>query len=219
MSARYELIIFDWDGTLMDSLAKIAFCMNAAAKTVGLPALPDPQIHEIVGLALPEAIARLYPQLDETGVEHMRKAYAHHYVASEQQQSQLFEGVKAMLHGLRNAGMHLSVATGKSRVGLDRVMSALEVSHLFSSSRCADETEPKPNPHMVLELLEYHQLSPQQAVVVGDTEFDMEMALSAGVDRIAVGWGAHEASRLMRYQPELLAASVGELERWLLAKA
>lgn len=213
----YKMVIFDWDGTLMDSLPKIVHSMVEAAKQQGLQALAEKDVHEIIGLELGEAISVLYPELSSERVEEMRGYYSNHYIQAEQIQSGLYPGVERMLSQLHNRSI-LSIATGKSRRGLDRVVDALDVGHYFASSRCADETRPKPNPDMVTELLDMHRLSPEQAVVIGDTEFDMEMARRAGVDRVGVSWGAHHIDRLKRHDPQHCVDSVGALAEWLLER-
>ena len=217
MSTRYELIIFDWDGTLMDSLSRIVSCMQAAGNDFGLAQLTESEVHEIIGLELGQAISRLYPGLTADEVQQVRERYAHHYLQQDQSPSRFYEGIVPMLDDLRTRPTLLSVATGKSRKGLDRVMNAAGSGHYFHSSRCADETESKPSPRMVLELLELHGVAPEQAVVVGDTEFDMAMARNAGVDRLGVGWGAHRLHRLEKYQPRDCFETVKELSDWLLA--
>ena len=217
MSTRYKLIIFDWDGTLMNSLARIVSSMQSAGRDFDLPVLTETDVHEIIGLGLGEAISQLYPQLSALQVEEMRKRYAHHYLLEDHSPSEFYDGVLPMLDSLRKRPVWLSVATGKSRKGLDRVMQAASSGHYFHSSRCADETESKPSPRMVLELLDLHGVSARDAVVVGDTEFDMAMAESAGVDRIGVGWGAHRLHRLEKYQPEACFEEVRDLADWLLA--
>ncbi|PCJ44873.1 MAG: HAD family hydrolase [Moraxellaceae bacterium] len=199
ISKDYELIIFDWDGTLMDSLAKIVSSMQKAGSDAGLPILSTQEIHEIIGLELGIAIAQLYPSLAAKDVDYISKRYSHHYVESDQQPSLFYPGIEAMLHQLAESGKKLSIATGKSRRGLDRVLTAVNLHQLFDGTRCADETHSKPHPAMVNELLALHGLRPDQAIVVGDTEFDMGMALSAGVDRVGVSWGAHDAVRLHAY--------------------
>lgn len=216
MSSQYKLIIFDWDGTLMDSLSRIVSCMQAAAQDVGLPVLSEKAVHEIVGLELGLAIGELYPSLSADGIQQMRELYAKHYVAQDVTPSAFYDGILPMLAALKASPATLSVATGKSRKGLDRVMYGSETDHFFDSSRCADETESKPSPRMVLELLEHHGVNPNEAIVVGDTEFDMAMAQNAGVDRLGVGWGAHDIERLHEYQPRACFTQVNDLAKWLL---
>lgn len=199
MTKEYDLIIFDWDGTLMDSLAKIVSSMQRAGEDAGLPLLDAKEVHEIIGLELGIAISQLYPTLTAHDIGFVRKRYSHHYVEQDQQPSLFYPGIEAMLHQLAESGKTLSIATGKSRKGLDRVLSAVGLHHLFEGTRCADETDSKPHPAMVNELLSLHGVEPSQAIVVGDTEFDMEMAKRAGVDRVGVSWGAHDSERLHAY--------------------
>lgn len=196
---EYELIIFDWDGTLMDSLAKIVSSMQKAGKDAGLPILDAKAVHEIIGLELGIAISQLYPEIANKDLEFVRKRYSYHYVELDQRPSLFYPGIEAMLHQLAATDKTLSIATGKSRKGLDRVLSAVDLHGMFDGTRCADETDSKPHPAMVNELLAMHGVEPDRAVVVGDTEYDMEMAKRAGVDRVGVSWGAHDSERLHSY--------------------
>lgn len=198
---KYQLVIFDWDGTVMDSTGRIISCMQLAALDVGLPSLADEAVRSIIGLGLPEAIRALYPQLDDAGVEAMRERYAWHFIAAEQTPSALYPGAEAVLTQLRAAGVKLAVATGKSRKGLARVWGNTGLDRYFHASRCADESHSKPHPAMVIELLEEMAVAPERAVVVGDTSFDLEMARAAGVDRVAVSYGAHPLERLLPCEP------------------
>lgn len=212
----YDLVIFDWDGTLVNSLQRIVDCMHLSAQDLQLPKLTDAEAQDIIGLGLGEAILTLYPQLDEEQLSAFKARYAHHYTQADAIPSSFYPGVPALMDALKDANVLLSVATGKSRRGLNRVMGALEVEPYFVSSRCADETASKPDPLMINELLAQHNLQPHQAVVVGDTEFDMGMAENAGVARIGVSWGAHARERLERYQPIAVVDSVSELQNLLL---
>lgn len=211
----YKLLIFDWDGTLMDSLSRITHCMQAAAVDIGAQPASGPEVENIVGLALDIAIRQLHPSLLDDDVQLMRQRYSFHYIRAEAVPSPFFAGVPEMLQSLRGQGAFLSVATGKSRKGLSRVFNAHGVGALFHSSRCADETRSKPEPDMLLELLELHQLSADQALMIGDTEYDLDMAARAGVDSVGVTWGAHDITRLQRYHPQVVHTRVQELSDWL----
>ena len=211
----YKLIVFDWDGTLMNSLARIASCMQAAARDLNIDPATDAQVHDVVGLALDIAIRALHPKLDPLQVEGMRQRYSHHYVEAEASPSPFYDGVPQMLQSLSESGALLSVATGKSRKGLSRVFKAHGVGELFHSSRCADETRSKPEPDMLWDILAFHGLESNQAVMVGDTEFDLEMASRAGVDSVGVTWGAHDITRLQRHNPKICVDSVATLSDWL----
>ena len=213
--SEYKLIVFDWDGTLMNSLSRIAACMQAAALDLDIEPASELQVHGIVGLALDLAIQRLHPFLSQEQVDSMRQRYSHHYIEAESSPSPFYDGIPQMLDSLSARGALLSVATGKSRKGLSRVFGAHGVGALFHSSRCADETRSKPEPDMLLEILNMHSLAADEAVMVGDTEFDLEMASRAGVDSVGVTWGAHDINQLLRHNPKICVDSVDQLSRWL----
>ncbi len=196
-----KLLIFDWDGTLCDSLSRIALCVRCAAEEVGLPAPLEHEAREIVGLGLVDALEALFPGIHMDQILAMRDSYSRHFVKLDRKPSPFFEGVEATLEQLKSEGYLLAVATGKSRRGLDRVLKARNLSGFFHGSRCADETAGKPNPRMLHELLEEFRFLPEDALMVGDTEFDMSMAVNAGVSRVAVSYGAHSPDRLQKYQP------------------
>lgn len=195
--------IFDWDGTLCDSTPKIVRCMQMAVKRVGLPILEDAEIMNIIGLGLPEAINALYPGINEVAALKLKEAYSECFIGDDHNPSPFFEGVEETLHNLREQGYHMAVATGKSRKGLDRVLTRMGMVDFFHGSRCADETASKPHPQMLHELLAELRYEPEAAIMVGDTEYDMSMAQQAGVARIAVSYGAHHLSRLQTYEPKL----------------
>lgn len=197
----YQLVIFDWDGTVMDSTGRIIACMHKAGADLCLPVLEDDAVREIIGLGLPEALRTLYPGIDDQALERMRERYAVHFVAAEASPSRLYPGARETLAALRRAGLRLAVATGKSRKGLDRVWASSGLGDSFDASRCADETHSKPHPAMVTELLTELRVAPDRALVVGDTSFDLQMARDAGVDRVAVSYGAHPVDRLMNFHP------------------
>lgn len=202
------LVIFDWDGTLCDSTAKIVTCMQAAADQQGLPALSDDAVKNIIGLGLPEAIKTLYPELGGQQVNAMRQGYSEQYIQADRVPSQFFAGVEQVLDQLLSQGHKIAVATGKSRTGLNRVMQAMQVADLFHATRCADETISKPHPLMLQQLLDELGYEAQEAVMVGDTEFDMEMARRANMARIAVDFGAHHVDRLKPYEPMACLSSM-----------
>ena len=215
----YKLIIFDWDGTLCDSASRIVHCMQLAMTDVGLPVLADEAIRNIIGLGLPEASRVLYPDGDSEQLEQLRQRYSHHYVANQAIDSPLFPGASNLLADLKTAGKLLAVATGKSRKGLNRVLEQFNLDGVFHSTRCADETRSKPDPLMLEELMAELQLNPSECVMVGDTEFDLAMAQQAGMDRIAVSFGAHNVARLQQYQPRLVVDDLTELGDWLLGRS
>lgn len=219
------LLIFDWDGTLSDSLARIAFCMQCAAKDHGLVPPSDLQVHEIVGLGLTEALQSLFPDVgDAQLIAALKESYSAHFMANDQVPSPFYPFVMESLVELRERGFLLAVATGKSRRGLDRVLKEKGLESFFDASRCADETRSKPDPLMLVELLGEFSLTPDQAIMVGDTEFDMGMAQRASMPGLAVSYGAHRAERLHRYSPiacvDCFSQVVGAIDRhWPVAQA
>lgn len=196
-----KLLIFDWDGTLSDSVARIAKCMQMAAREYSLQVPEYADVAEIVGLGLHEATMRLFPSATHYEASLLQASYSKHYRSEDHQPCDFFPGVMQTLEELREEGFQMAVATGKSRAGLNRVLAALGMEDFFHSSRCADETLSKPHPLMLEELLTEFGLSPQQAVMVGDTEFDMQMAANASMPRIAVSYGAHHIDRLRAFEP------------------
>lgn len=205
------LFVFDWDGTLCNSTDKIVNCMQAAAKSVGLNPLVADSIKNIIGLGLPEAITQLYPHASDSVKADLKAAYSRIFTHEDRTPSPFFDGVEETLHSLRDQGYQITIATGKSRAGLDRVLAGMGMAGFFHSSRCADETMSKPHPQMLFELLGEHRFEPQDAVMVGDTEYDMEMARRAGMPKVAVSYGAHDISRLKPYDPLLCLDSFAEL--------
>ncbi|MEA3250402.1 MAG: HAD-IA family hydrolase [Pseudomonadota bacterium] len=217
---RYQLVIFDWDGTLVDSEARIVACMQAAARDVGCPALSRDSIRDIIGLGLPEAIARLYPWLGSNQAEALRQRYSGHFVSADQVPTAFFPGVETGIARLRGAEqLKLAVATGKSRRGLDRALASTGSRDWFHASRTADETCSKPDPRMLEELLGELGVEPGAALMIGDTEYDMQMARALGMDRMAVSYGVHSRERLAACEPIHTAMCFAEVIDWLHAQA
>lgn len=209
------LFIFDWDGTLSDSKAKITKAMQLAAQDLGWLPLDDHLIHNIIGLGLPEAIHSLYPDVGLPERQRLRDAYASHFLSLDEDcPSDFFPGVMDTLHRLKTDGHTLTIATGKSRKGLDRIFKVLGVADFFHATRCADETASKPEPLMLEELLQEFGVGAGEAVMIGDTEYDMEMARRIDMPRIAVSYGAHHIERLHSYQPELCLDQFDQLLAW-----
>lgn len=209
------LFIFDWDGTLIDSKAKITHAMQFAASDMGWEPLENSLIHNIIGLGLPEAILRLYPQATEKECTALRDFYAAHFLRLDKEKaSDFFPLVWETLNALRSQGHRLAIATGKSRKGLDRILGDLNLSDYFDATRCADETASKPHPLMLEQLLTHFNSLAQDAVMIGDTEYDMEMAQRIHMPRIAVSYGAHHIDRLYQYDPELCLDQFDKLLGW-----
>lgn len=208
---KYRLVIFDWDGTLMDSTGRIVTCMQKAVEELRFPAISDEQVRHIIGLGLPEAIRTLYPDIDDSGIDAIRACYAKHFVAAEEEPSAFYPGVEGTLARLRRESLLMAVATGKSRKGLERVWRGSGAGHWFHASRCADESVSKPHPAMLLELLEELAVESHEAVMIGDTTFDLEMARAAGVDAVGVGHGAHSADHLRVSEPLAILERMSDL--------
>lgn len=212
----YQLLVFDWDGTLVDSIGRIVTAMHHAADASALPRQSDPAVRGIIGLGLVEAIQSLYPQLDEPGaIESFRRRYSESYLALEVEPSPLFVGVSESLEAFRAQGYRLAVATGKGRPGLQRVLAAHGWLDYFDITRCADETASKPDPRMLHEILAHCRVAPERALMVGDSTFDLLMARNAGVDSVAVGYGAQSLGVLRECGPRLAIDEFSELRQWL----
>ncbi len=211
-----RLLIYDWDGTLVDSIGRIVEAMHQAARGCGLAQLSDAAIKGIIGLGLPEAIAVLYPDLREPRlIERFRRAYSEHYLALEAEPSALFPGVAQALESFRAQGYALAVATGKSRRGLDSVLAGRGWLDYFDVTRCADETASKPDPRMLVEILAHCQVSASEALMIGDSSFDLQMAHRAGIRSVAVGYGAQPLAVLQQESPALAIEHFDELRTWL----
>lgn len=209
-----RLLIFDWDGTLMDSETQIVHAMHEAIRELDLEARSADQCRNIIGLGLKEAIDALYPGGDSVFLERFVEAYRHHWFAISHD-SELFPGAPETLHLLKEAGFALAVATGKGRAGLDKVLRHTGLEAMFAATRCSDETRSKPHPQMLNEILHELDVRPGQALMVGDTEYDLQMANAAGVSSIAVSYGVHGRERLLQHQPLVCLDRISELVDWL----
>lgn len=206
------LYIFDWDGTVSDSAAKIVSCMQSAARDCHVEVLDAETVKNIIGLGLPQAVATLYPQLDDAKREDIAKGYSQHFVIEDKRApSPLFPNALTTMKHLVEQGFRVAVATGKSRRGLDRILKQHGLDNFFHATRCADETASKPDPMMLQELLDELGLPAQKAVMIGDTEYDMAMAEAIAMPRIAVSFGAHHIDRLKKYQPALCVDKFEEI--------
>jgi len=213
MPEKIKLIVFDWDGTLMDSEAQIVTCLHAAIADLGLEPMDDLTVKNVIGLGLREAIDTLVPGRDER----FQQAFVDHYrnYWFQSGASQLFEGVPEVLDTLRQQQLLLGIATGKARRGLDRVLGETNLATRFHATRCADEAPSKPHPRMLLEIMAELDVLPGETLMVGDTEYDMEMASNAGVAKIAVRTGVHTQERLNRHAPLVCLERLSDMPAWL----
>jgi phosphoglycolate phosphatase len=211
---QFDLIVFDWDGTLMDSTLTIVKCIQAAARDLGLPIPRDDAAAHVIGLGLHEAMQAVLPDVDPAYYPRMVERYRYHFLSKDHEIS-LFPGVYDMLQELSQNGYFLAVATGKSRVGLNRAMNDVKVLSLFDATRCADETFSKPHPAMLQELTRELGQDMRRTVMIGDTTHDLLMASNAGAAAVAVEYGAHPVDQLAACKSLYSAKTVAELHQWL----
>ena len=209
--SRIKLIIFDWDGTLMDSVDKIVGSMQAASRDAGITIPSDQEVKEIIGLGLKEAIQQLFPQENDAMHENITEQYRQHYLFLSDIKTELFVGAYDTLTQLKEGGYVLAVATGKARRGLDRVLGDTDVGQFFDITRCSDETQSKPHPQMLHEIMDSLAIPAQETLMVGDTEFDLKMANAAGVDSLAVTYGVHNRERLLSHNPVACIDDIREI--------
>ncbi len=213
---NFDLIAFDWDGTLFDSTQIIVRCIQAAVRDVGGTVPTDKAAAYVIGLGLMQALAHAAPDVPQDQYPALGERYRHHYRAHANDLS-LFEGVLPLLNALKARGHLLAVATGKSRQGLDEALHSVELKGMFDGSRTADKTAGKPHPRMLLELMAEFGIASERVLMVGDTTHDLQMALNAGCPSVGVSYGAHEPDAFMALRPRFVAHSVPELHDWLLA--
>jgi phosphoglycolate phosphatase len=215
---RFDLIAFDWDGTLFDSTALIVRSIQAACRDVGTTVPGHEQAAYVIGLGLRDALMHAAPDFPPERYAELAQAYRHHYFAA-QHEVVLFDGTLPMLHALRLRSHLLAVATGKSRRGLDEALSTTQLDALFDATRTADETTSKPHPQMLLELMSELGVTPERTLMIGDTTHDLEMAARAGVAGLGVSYGAHDHAAFEAHGPVFVAHSTRELHDWLLEHA
>lgn len=218
MPKRFELLVFDWDGTLMDSATAIAGALQAACADLDLPVPSDEQARYIIGLGLNDAMNHVLPDVDATHYPKIVERYRVHY-SRRDADTALFPGAAELVAALYDEGFLLAVATGKGRRGLERVLESTGLKALFHASRCADEGHSKPNPGMLDALLDQLGVTNDRALMIGDTTHDMEMARAAGVACLAAAYGAHSRDALLAFEPLACVDDLGELRRWLMQNA
>ncbi|KGT46629.1 HAD-IA family hydrolase [Acinetobacter sp. HR7] len=215
MNSPVKLVIFDWDGTLFDSVGQIVSSLQFAAQQFQQP-LTDADAKSIIGLGLPEVAQRLFPDVPELHAD-ILQAYSEHYVANSVNDA-WFEGVAEMLYSLKGGGIKLAVATGKSRKGLDRVLNQTKSMDLFHVTRAASETHSKPHPLMLEEILTETGVQAHEAIMVGDTSYDLEMAMNIAMPSVGVAYGVHTPETLAQFNPLSIVNDVSSLHEFLLAK-
>lgn len=216
MNTQIRLLVFDWDGTLVNSLARIVASVHHATDLCGLKRCTDAEVHSIIGLSLKHAFLRLYPEPGQARLyDTFRQAYSAHYLEQEQDPSPFYPGVRDVLENFRCAGYLLAVATGKSRQGLDRILQSHGMQDFFDITRCADETRSKPDPLMLQEILAHCAQPAHKAIMVGDSTFDLQMANRASIAPVAVSYGAQPLDVLQQEHPVLAIDNFTQLQDWL----
>jgi phosphoglycolate phosphatase len=215
MNKQYSLLVFDWDGTLMDSEAHIVACMQAAMRRVGVEVLNSYQIRQIIGLGLEEALQTLYPKRTSAEISALVEAYRYYFFSDDIPASELFDGAYDTVLELAQQGFDLAIATGKSRRGLDLVLSQSGLNQCFPITRCADETFSKPHPLMLEEILTDYNVNASQALMIGDSVYDLQMANNIKMDALAVSYGVHEKKQLREHNPVGMIDHITELTDWL----
>ena len=219
MNHEAKLIVFDWDGTLMDSAAHIVTCLQNAITELSLPPRSDEEIKNIIGLGLREALLALYPQATDKELAALVDRYREHFFDQQTDPCELFSGARALIQELNAKEYFLAIATGKGRNGLDKVLKETGLGEFFPITRCADESHSKPHPQMMLDIIDYYGIEADDAIMVGDTEYDLQMANNAQSHSVAVTYGVHEKQRLLDCNPLTCLDSVGDLHQWLLNQA
>lgn len=212
---EYKLVIFDWDGTLMDSVDRIVSSMQSAAKVVGLAVPSNNATKEIIGLSLPIAVEKLFSGITSEQIDAMVLEYKYQYIEVDKTESPLFANALNLLTKMKQNDKLLAVATGKGRDGLNRVLNISETEAFFHTTRCAGEMPSKPNPQMLHSILEELAIAPHEAIMIGDTSHDLEMAQNAGIASIGVTFGVHKREVLEKYQPKAIVNSLIELQTLL----
>jgi phosphoglycolate phosphatase len=211
---RFSLLVFDWDGTLMDSAGSIVRSLQAASADVGLPMPSREAASFVIGLGLKEAMQHLFPDYPEADYPHLLDRYRHHYLGRDHE-IPLFDGVCELIHALYGRGFVLAVATGKSRAGLDRALGHSGLGDLFTVTRTADEAFSKPHPAMLEYILADTATTREAALMIGDTSHDLLMAQNAGVASLGVSYGAHDDALLRACEPLGICHSIAEMGEWL----
>jgi len=213
---QYKAIIFDWDGTLMNSEARIVDAIQTAAKECGLPVLSYDESKQIIGLSLENAMLGLYPSLTQSEMVAMSQAYTQCFLEESDVEMVPFDGAEALLLNLKQQGLKLAIATGKSRKGLNAVLAETGFGLYFDITRTPVESASKPDPLMLTQILQAFNLTVDEVVMIGDTSFDMEMAQNINMDRVALSHGVHQTDVLNTYNPVATLDSLNELNMWLM---
>ena len=210
----YDLVVFDWDGTLLDSTSAIVKAIQAASRDIGATPPSDEKARYVIGMGLREALQYAVPDLEEARYDDLVNAYRRHYLSGDHELT-LFEGVEPLLQELQDEHRWLAVATGKSRLGLDRALGHSGLGRYFDTTRTADQTRGKPHPQMLEEIISQFGVEPERTLMIGDTTHDLQMALNAGAHGLAVTHGAHGLDALLECRPVGVVDSIPDLSNWI----
>ena len=216
MNHEAKLIVFDWDGTLMDSVAHIVDCLQKAITELSLAPKSDKELKNIIGLGLREALLALYPHSEDKELNALVAHYRQHFFDQQADPCELFSGARELIQELDAKEYFLAIATGKGRNGLDKVLKETGLGEFFPITRCADESHSKPHPQMMLDIIDYYGIEANEAIMVGDTEYDLQMASNASAHSVAVTYGVHEKQRLLNCNPVACLDNIENLHQWLL---
>jgi phosphoglycolate phosphatase len=218
MPKQFDLIVFDWDGTLANSTQMIVDCMRQASADAGLP-IPEPDAaSHIIGLGLVEAVNALFGELSDAQFQELVARYRHHYYARDED-TPLFDGVREAMEHLSDEGFMLAVATGKGRNGLNKSLQRSGLAQYMHTTRCVDECHSKPHPQMLYEIMDDTQVTPERTLMIGDTSYDLQMAMNANVASLAVTYGAHPVTELKKHRPLACFDQFEHLNQWLVQHA
>ncbi|MEE3118214.1 MAG: HAD-IA family hydrolase [Pseudomonadota bacterium] len=212
---KVKVVIFDWDGTLVDSVEHIAESLHQAATELGFPAREREAYRDIIGLGMVEALEKLYPGISRDEMNRIREGYGRYFFKKVTTPQNVFAGMADVVADIRGSGRGCSVATGKSRRGLDLALVSSGLGEHFGITRCADETRSKPDPTMLEEIVRFYGIDPSEAVMIGDTRYDLDMAQRLGMPSIGVEWGVHKRDVLGKYAPHAIVDTVSDLRRVL----
>ena len=212
---HYKLLIFDWDGTLVDSIKRIATSLQAASHQICQASISDSQARNVIGLGLQEAIQQLHPELEPNRILQIAQAYKHHYINENTVDENPFEGSTQLLRDLRQKGYYLAIATGKSRIGFDHSATKFAMKDYFHNTQCSGENHSKPHPQMLLKILDAVDITVEDSVMIGDSMHDLKMAQNAGMDSIAVTHGVHSKAELSDYNPLVCLDRITDLQHFL----
>ena len=216
MNHQAKLIVFDWDGTLMDSAAHIVNCLQIAITELNLAPKTDNELKNIIGLGLREALFALYPQGNEKELNALTARYREHFFDQDHEPCELFAGARELIEELDAKDYFLAIATGKGRNGLDKVLKDTGMGDFFPITRCADESHSKPHPQMLLDIIDWYGVDANETIMVGDTEYDLLMANNADANSVGVTYGVHEEQRLLNCKPLICVDNMNDLHHWLI---